>query len=183
MVPMLSSGRELEQVLALIEDAKRELRDEGLAFDPNIAVGGMIEVPAAALNARLFARRLDFLSIGTNDLIQYTLAIDRVDESVNYLYNPLHPSVLRLIHMVIEAGKSVSVPVSMCGEMAGDTRYTRLLLGMGLTDFSVPPTQLLEVKSVINSARLSDIYPLVRRILSSDTENEIEKLLERLNSD
>ncbi len=181
MIPMLSIGGELDLIFKLIDEIKRELREEGLAFDPNVPLGGMIEVPAAALNAKLFARRLDFLSIGTNDLIQYTLAIDRVDEAVTYLYNPLHPAVLRLIQMVIEAGKNSGVPVSMCGEMAGDTRYTRLLLGMGLTDFSVPPTRLLEVKSVINNTRIEALAPLVRKLLSSDNDEEIEGLLEELN--
>jgi len=181
MIPMLSTGAELDHMVRLIDEVKQELRDEGLAFDPGVPLGGMIEVPAAALNARLFARRLDFLSIGTNDLIQYTLAIDRVDEAVTYLYNPLHPAVLRLIQMVIEAGKRRGVPVSMCGEMAGDTRYTRLLLGMGLTDFSVPPTRLLEVKSVINDTRIEAVAPLVDELLSSDNDEEIEALLEKLN--
>ncbi|MGD8619671.1 MAG: phosphoenolpyruvate--protein phosphotransferase, partial [Gammaproteobacteria bacterium] len=123
MIPMLSSASELNTVLALIEDVKKELRSERLAFDWNMPVGGMIEVPAAALSAGLFARRLDFLSIGTNDLIQYTLAIDRIDDEVTYLYDPVHPAVLRLIKMVIDAGRVHEIPVSMCGEMAGDRRY------------------------------------------------------------
>ncbi|MEN8762311.1 MAG: phosphoenolpyruvate--protein phosphotransferase, partial [Thiogranum sp.] len=122
MIPMLSSAQELTEVLTLIEEVKEELHRERLAFDRNIPIGGMIEVPAAALSAALFARKLDFLSIGTNDLIQYTLAIDRIDDEVTYLYDPLHPAVLRLIKMVIDAGRQHDVPVSMCGEMAGDPR-------------------------------------------------------------
>jgi len=181
MIPMLSSSSELDAVLALIEDVKRELQRQRLAFDLNMPIGGMIEVPAAALSASLFARRLDFLSIGTNDLIQYTLAIDRVDDEVTYLYDPLHPAVLRLIKMVIDAGRTYRIPVSMCGEMAGDTRYTRLLLGMGLSDFSVHPTALLEVKDAITRCEVARYNPLVTDILDSDDPVKIGALLKTLN--
>ena len=128
----------------------------------DIQIGGMIEVPAAALMAADFAKRLDFLSIGTNDLIQYTLAIDRVDDEVNYLYDPLHPAVLKLIKMVIDAGQAAGIPVAMCGEMAGDSRYTRLLLGMGLSEFSMHHTALQEVKRVINNCKIETLVPQVR---------------------
>ncbi len=181
MIPMLSSARELSEVLSLIEAVKQELQHEHLAFDPDIPIGGMIEVPAAALSAGLFARKLDFLSIGTNDLIQYTLAIDRIDDEVTYLYDPLHPAVLRLIKMVIDAGQQHNVPVSMCGEMAGDPRYTRLLLGMGLTDFSAPPTSLLEVKNVIQQSHKNALTPLVDDILHNDDPERISELLMMLN--
>jgi phosphotransferase system enzyme I (PtsI) len=181
MIPMLSNAQELSEVLTLIEDVKRELEHERLAFDPNIPIGGMIEVPAAALSAGLFARKLDFFSIGTNDLIQYTLAIDRIDDEVTYLYDPLHPAVLRLIKMAIDAGHMHNVPVSMCGEMAGDPRYTRLLLGMGLTDFSAPPTSLLEVKNVIHQSHTAELTPLVDDILRNDDPAEISQLLMTLN--
>jgi phosphotransferase system enzyme I (PtsI) len=181
MIPMLSSSSELDAVLALIDDVKQELQRQRLAFDLNTPIGGMIEVPAAALSASLFARRLDFLSIGTNDLIQYTLAIDRVDDEVTYLYDPLHPAVLRLIKMVIEAGRTYQIPVSMCGEMAGDTRYTRLLLGMGLSDFSVHPTALLEVKDAITRCEVARYKPLVTDILDSDDPVKIGGLLKTLN--
>ena len=181
MIPMLSSSSELDAVLALIDDVKRELQRQRLAFDLNTPIGGMIEVPAAALSASLFARRLDFLSIGTNDLIQYTLAIDRVDDEVTYLYDPLHPAVLRLIKMVIDAGRTYRIPVSMCGEMAGDTRYTRLLLGMGLSDFSVHPTALLEVKDAITRCEVARYKPLVTDILDSDDPVKIGALLKTLN--
>ena len=182
MIPMLSSAGELNEALELIEDIRQELDNEGAAFDPDMPIGGMIEVPAAALSATLFARKLDFLSIGTNDLIQYTLAIDRVDDSVTYLYDPLHPAVLRLIRMVIEAGQHYQVPVSMCGEMAGDPRYTRLLLGMGLEEFSVPPTALLEVKDVIQRSRICRLTPVVNDLLASDDPAEISALLGALNA-
>jgi len=181
MIPMLSSAQELNEVLALIEEVKEELQRERLAFDRNISIGGMIEVPAAALSAGLFARKLDFLSIGTNDLIQYTLAIDRIDDEVTYLYDPLHPAVLRLIKMVIDAGQKHDVPVSMCGEMAGDPRYTRLLLGMGLGHFSAPPTSLLEVKNVIHKSLLTQLTPVVNDILNHDDPEIISELLVMLN--
>jgi len=181
MIPMLSSASELNTVLALIDDVKQELHQDGLAFDWNMPVGGMIEVPAAALSAGLFAQRLDFMSIGTNDLIQYTLAIDRVDDEVNYLYDPLHPAVLRLIKMVIDAGQAHSIPVSMCGEMAGDPRYTRLLLGMGLTDFSVHPAGLLDIKEVIHQCRTARFSSVVTDIIASDEPDRISELLRILN--
>jgi phosphotransferase system enzyme I (PtsI) len=181
MIPMLSSACELNEVLALIDDVKQELQREHLAFDWSMPIGGMIEVPAAALSAGLFARRLDFLSIGTNDLIQYTLAIDRVDDEVTYLYDPLHPAVLRLIKMVIDAGREHDIPVSMCGEMAGDPQYTRLLLGMGLTDFSVHPAALLEVKDVIHQCKVARFEPVVEDILKNDEPVKIRELLNILN--
>jgi phosphotransferase system enzyme I (PtsI) len=181
MIPMLSSAHELGEVLALIDDVKQELQHQRLAFDRNMPVGGMIEVPAAALSAGLFASQLDFLSIGTNDLIQYTLAIDRVDDAVTYLYDPLHPAVLRLIKMVIDACREHDIPVSMCGEMAGDTRYTRLLLGMGLTDFSVHPAALLEVKDAIQQGDVMRFKPIVADILKYDDPVKIRELLSILN--
>jgi phosphoenolpyruvate-protein phosphotransferase (PTS system enzyme I) len=125
----------------------------------------MIEVPAAALAADSFARELDFLSIGTNDLVQYTLAIDRIDDEVNYLYDPLHPSVLRLIQMVIDAGRRHGIPVSMCGEMAGDPRYVPLLLGMGLREFSMQPGSLLEAKRMVRSLDAASLSKQVGRMM------------------
>ncbi len=152
MIPMLSSLAELNQVLEVVRDVKNALSRECIPFRADVPVGGMIEVPAAAIAADLFARKLDFLSIGTNDLIQYTLAIDRVDDEVTYLYDPLHPSVLRLIRHTIEAGNNSQVPVSMCGEMAGDRQYTRLLLGLGLREFSMDPATLPAVKREVLQA-------------------------------
>ena len=182
MIPMLSSGSELMAVLQLIESIKQELSDHGIEFDAAMPIGGMIEVPAAALTASTFARHLDFLSIGTNDLIQYTLAIDRIDDEVTYLYDPLHPAVLRLIQMTIDAGKSGQVPVSMCGEMAGDEHYTRLLLGMGLTDFSVQPTSLLEVKNIIINTDVSQLDKPVRKLLALDSAEDIRRQLDKINA-
>lgn len=181
MLPMLSNVQELLQALHLIEETKQELEKQGLPFDASMPVGGMIETPAAALSAHVFARHLDFLSLGTNDLIQYTLAIDRIDDEVNYLYDPLHPAVLQLIHMTIKAGRKAGIPVSMCGEMAGDIRYTRLLLGMGLTEFSMHPSSLLEVKRVINSSRLNKLTRFAQKVLRAPSSSEAAALMERIN--
>ncbi|MGA7799808.1 MAG: phosphoenolpyruvate--protein phosphotransferase [Gammaproteobacteria bacterium] len=182
MIPMLSNSQELFQLLAMVEETKRELAREGRAFDPQLPVGGMIEVPAAALSAGFFARHLDFLSIGTNDLIQYTLAIDRTDDEVNYLYDPLHPAVLRLVQMVIEAGQKVGIPVSMCGEMAGDARYTRLLLGLGLTEFSMQAASVLEIKRIINDSEIEPLARLARRLVRSQDPQEGARLFAAINA-
>ena len=181
MLPMLTNLDELEQALSMIEQAREQLRREGRRFDAKMAIGGMIEVPAAALAARAFAERLDFLSIGTNDLIQYTLAIDRTDEEVNYLYDPLHPAVLRLIHATLTAGREAGIPVAMCGEMAGDPRYTRLLLGLGLREFSMQPATLLEVKRVIHGSRLADLGDRAEAVLELHSAAAIGRLLAELN--
>jgi phosphotransferase system enzyme I (PtsI) len=182
MIPMLSNTHEVRQILDLIEQAKRALQHDGLAYDPHVRVGGMIEIPAAAISARAFASQLDFLSIGTNDLIQYTLAIDRVDDEVNYLYDPLHPAVLKLIRMVIEAGDAADIPVAMCGEMAGDPAYTCLLLGMGLTEFSMHHTAMQEVKRVINQSSINELTPRVEELLQCEDSEHILARLEAINS-
>ncbi len=181
MIPMLSTITELNQVLQLIGEAKTELAHEGRKFDEQMPVGGMIEVPAAALSAPMFARHLDFLSIGTNDLIQYTLAIDRIDDEVNYLYDPVHPGVLQLIHLTIQAGKKAGIPVSMCGEMAGDKRFVRLLLGMGLREFSMHPASLLEIKRIVNSSHAARLAKLARRVLRGGAHKDIVRQIEEMN--
>ncbi len=181
MIPMLTNIEELDEVLQHVEQCKQQLRDSKVAFDENLPVGAMIEVPAAALAADAFASKLNFLSIGTNDLIQYCLALDRVDDEVNHLFNPLHPAVLQLIKMVIDAGKFAGIPVSLCGEMASDPKYTRLLLGMGLTYFSVQPNALLEIKHIINNSKINSLRPRVRKILQLHRADEIEQQVRRLN--
>lgn len=181
MFPMLTTLAELHQTLKLLEDARNELRKEKRRFDNDMPVGTMIEVPAAALSAYAFAKKVDFLSIGTNDLIQYTLAIDRVDEEVNYLYDPLHPAVLKLIHMTLQAGRQASISVSMCGEMAGDVRYTRLLLGMGLREFSAPPATLLEVKQAIIASDINSFGSQCNRILACQESERIATMVQELN--
>ena len=183
LVPMLSTIGEVREVRDLFEQAKQQLRRGRRRFQEDVALGAMIEVPSAALCADHFAHYLDFFSIGTNDLIQYTLAADRMDDRVNYLFDPLNPAVLRLIRSVLEAGREAGLPVAMCGEMAGDPLFTRLLLGLGLNEFSVPPTSLLEVKRVITESDLSHLQPEVERLLASRDPEELSAALERLNRD
>ncbi len=180
MLPMISNLDELLRTRHLIEDIKQELRNEGRGFDASLSVGAMIEVPAAALAAPLLARHADFFSIGTNDLIQYTLAIDRVDDEVNYLYDPLHPAVLQLIHMTIDAGHRAGIPVSMCGEMAGDTHYTRLLLALGLTEFSMHPSSVLEVKKLIRESNLETLRATGQKLIDTRDPLEVQKLIQEL---
>lgn len=182
LVPMLSSITEITQTLHLIENAKQSLRQEKILFDEKIQVGGMIEVPAAALCLDIFMRKLDFLSIGTNDLIQYTLAIDRADDSVAHLYDSLHPAVLRLVAHIIRSANRAGVPVTVCGELAGDILFTRLLLGFGLRLFSMHPAQLLTVKREVLRSSLSDIIPLTQKMLKADDPAKIQALLVKLNS-
>ena len=171
LVPMMAHAFEIDQTLALIAQAKEQLRARGLAFDADIAVGAMIEIPAAALALPMFIKRLDFLSIGTNDLIQYTLAIDRVDSEVAYLYDALHPAILYLLSSVIAQANKAGIPVSVCGEMAGDVKMTRLLLGMGLREFSMHPAQLLSVKHEIMHSNTHTLAPKVQAVLDA-TEPE-----------
>jgi phosphotransferase system enzyme I (PtsI) len=181
MVPMVSSFDEVSQVLTVIKQTKAELRQQNISFDPRIKIGAMIEVPAAAIMADIFAQKLDFLSIGTNDLIQYTLAIDRVDDAVNYLYDPIHPAVLQLIRRIIRAGERANIPVSLCGEMAGNVNYTRLLLGLGLKNFSMDSTYLLDVKEQVLSTDTSKLSYQVKKILSADNPSLARDHLRKLN--
>ena len=182
LIPMLAHAHEIDQTLAALEQAKSSLRGEKVAFDENIQVGGMIEIPAAALAVGLFLRRLDFLSIGTNDLIQYTLAIDRSDEQVANLYDPLHPAVLMLLAHTLSMAEKANIPVSVCGEVAGDPQLTRLLLGMGLRIFSMHPSQILEVKSKVLKANVGELTPNVRRMLRLDEPGKLREALEKINA-
>ncbi len=181
MIPMLSSLHEVFQVRQMVDTARRSLRRDGLPCAEEVPIGAMVEVPATALCADLFAPHLDFLSIGTNDLIQYAIAIDRVDDEVNYLYDPLHPAVLRLVAATIRAGQGAGIPVSMCGEMAGNSSYTRLLLGMGLREFSVPPNALLEIKQVINESDTAALGPLAERFLEFPDPLAVGAMLADIN--
>lgn len=180
LLPMLAHAFEIDQALALIAQAKAELRERGKKFDEGLPIGAMIEVPAAALALNMFIKRLDFLSIGTNDLIQYTLAVDRVDHEVAHLYDPLHPAVLRLLAMILAAGRKAGIPVSMCGEIAGDTRLTRLLLGMGLTEFSMQSSKLLAVKQEVLRSDLLVLGAPVRKILRASEPDVISEAVSRL---
>jgi len=177
LVPMLSNVHEMQQVLQMVNDIKKELDELDIPYDHELQIGGMIEVPAAAVCADIFAKQLDFLSIGTNDLIQYTMAIDRVNDEVNYLYDPLNPAVLRLIHTTIKAGKKENIPVAMCGEMAGETKYTRLLLGLGLREFSVHPASLLEVKQIIIDSNIGELQVLANKALKASNGIEVANIM------
>jgi len=182
MIPMLATAAELDQTLGLIRQAKHTLDEQGIAYDPNVKVGGMIEVPAAALALGIFTRKLDFMSIGTNDLIQYTLAVDRTDDTVSHLYDPLHPAVLQLIAHVLRTADKAGVPVALCGEMAGDPALTRLLLGLGLRQYSMHSAHLLDVKERILQTDLSRVRPLARRMLRMHDPHRLRTALEELNA-
>jgi phosphotransferase system enzyme I (PtsI) len=182
LIPMLASARELEQTLVLIEQAKRSLDGEGMPYDAGIKIGGMIEVPAAALALGIFTSKLDFLSVGTNDLIQYTLAVDRTDDAVAHLYDPLHPAVLSLLAHVFKTAEKARVPVALCGEMAGDLSLTRLLLGLGLRHFSMHSAHLLDVKQRVLQSSLSQVKPLALRMLRENDPDRLRVLLDRLNA-
>ena len=182
LIPMLAHAFEIDQTLSMIEQAKAQLREQNVKFDETVEVGAMIEIPAAALALPMFVKRMDFLSIGTNDLIQYTLAIDRVDYEVAHLYNPLHPAVLHLIAMTIDAGHKAGIDVAVCGEMAGDVKLTRLLLGMGLREFSMHPAQLLAVKQEILASDLGPLTTRTKRILRAMEPAAIAEAVEQLQT-
>jgi phosphotransferase system enzyme I (PtsI) len=182
LLPMLAHAHEVEQALAAVGRAKSSLDEDGLGYDRGIEVGGMIEVPAAALSLKYFIGKLDFLSIGTNDLIQYTLAIDRTDDTVAHLYDPLHPAVLHLVAHTIRMATGAKRPVAVCGEMAGDPQMTRLLLGFGLREFSLHPSQLLAVKQQVLATRIDHVTPLALRICRTHDPEKARALLAQLNA-
>jgi phosphotransferase system enzyme I (PtsI) len=182
LLPMLAHAHEIDQTLALINQAKAQLDERGERYDKDIQIGGMIEIPAAALALPIFMRRLHFLSIGTNDLIQYTLAIDRTDDSVAHLYDPLHPAVLTLVAGTIQTATRGGVPVAVCGEMAGDLQLTRLLLGLGLRNFSMHPSQLLPIKERILKTNLAEVQALAQRVLRASDPGKTRELLSKLNA-
>jgi phosphotransferase system enzyme I (PtsI) len=182
LIPMLSSAGEIDQTLAMISQAKQSLREQGAKFDDGVEIGGMIEIPAAVLSIGAFTNRLDFLSIGTNDLIQYTLAVDRADDAVSQLYDPLHPAVLKLIALAIASAKRAEVGVAVCGEMAGDPQFTRMLLGMGLTNFSMHPAHLLAIKQRVLSSDMASSRQIAERMRRTDEPAKLVTLLERLNA-
>jgi len=164
---MLAHAREIRQTMALIDHARVQLDNRGVAYGP-VKIGAMIEIPAAALTLKVFLKYFDFLSIGTNDLIQYTLAIDRADESVAHLYDPMHPAVLRLVANTIAEGRAQGKPVSLCGEMAGDASMTKLLLGMGLRSFSMHPAQILVVKQEVLRSDTAKLAPWAAQLIDDD---------------
>jgi len=182
LLPMLAHLHEIEQTLALLRQAKQQLDERGVPYERDIEVGGMIEIPAAALALPILMRRLNFLSIGTNDLIQYTLAIDRTDDSVAHLYDPLHPAVLTLVANTIQTATRGGVPVAVCGEMAGDLQLTRLLLGLGLRNFSMHPSQLLPIKERILRTSLAEVQTHAQRVLRATDPAKTRELLDELNA-
>lgn len=179
MYPMISGLEELRQANAILEETKKELRKEGLAFDDNMEVGAMIEVPSAALTADILARESDFFSIGTNDLIQYSLAVDRVNEKIAYLYEPAHPAVLLLVKNIIEAGHRAGIWVGMCGEMAGDIFMTLILLGLGLDEFSTSPVAVPEIKRIIRSVTMEQAKEVAQQAITLSTGKEVERFARR----
>jgi phosphotransferase system enzyme I (PtsI) len=182
LIPMLSSVSELNQTLQFIDLAKTSLDKDRMPYNRRVEIGGMIEIPAAALALGAFIKKLDFLSIGTNDLIQYTLAIDRADDTVAHLYDQLHPAVLHLIAQTIATANKAGVPIAVCGEMAGDVSLTRLLLGFGLRQFSMHPAYLLTVKQQVLRTDIPAITGLTQKILKADDPEKVRELLSRLNS-
>jgi phosphotransferase system enzyme I (PtsI) len=182
LIPMIASVGEVDQTLVMIAQAKETLREQGVPFDAGVEVGGMIEIPAAALAIGSLLTRLDFASIGTNDLIQYTLAVDRSDDAVSHLYDPLHPAVLKLIGGSIATANKFGKPIAVCGEMAGELLLTRLLLGLGLRNFSMHPAHLLGIKQRVLTSELAAIQPIVDRIRRGDDPARINAQLEKLNA-
>tara|TARA_B100001029_G_C15047779_1_gene448397 strand:+ start:128 stop:1876 length:1749 start_codon:yes stop_codon:yes gene_type:complete len=182
MLPMITTISEIKEATKLIDIAKNELNRERKAYNKNVEIGIMIEVPSSAVLANRFAKYVDFFSIGTNDLVQYTLAIDRVDDEVNYLYDPTNSAVLTLIKMVIDAGIKGRIPVALCGEMAGDANYTKLLLGLGLKSFSMHPSAIPEIKNIIINSNIKNLKSLTRKIMNCDSKTAKEKLLEKISN-
>ena len=179
LFPMISGIQEILQIKEILEELKDELKKKGIPFNPDIKIGIMIEIPSAATIADLLAREVDFFSIGTNDLIQYTLAIDRVNEHVSYLYNPLHPAVIRLIKTVVESAHSNGIEVVMCGEMAGETLYLPILLGLGIDELSMNPLCILRIKKVLRSITYSESQEFVKIIDQFRTDSEIENFMKQ----
>ncbi|MFZ4586627.1 MAG: phosphoenolpyruvate--protein phosphotransferase [Candidatus Methylopumilus universalis] len=181
LFPMLSSISELRQTKLLLERAKVSLRKDKIKFNEKILIGGMIEIPAAAISADIFAQELDFLSIGTNDLIQYALAIDRTDDAVSHLYNPLHPAVLKLIALTIKSAHKYKKSIAVCGEMAGEPKLTKLLIGMGVEQLSMHPSHILSVKEKVLNSSIKNIKSSVLRLLNLNEVDKIETLLKKIN--
>ncbi|MDD5136946.1 MAG: phosphoenolpyruvate--protein phosphotransferase, partial [Candidatus Omnitrophica bacterium] len=179
MYPMISGLEELVQANTLLEEVQKELKKENVPFDEEMEVGAMIEVPSAALTSDILAKEVDFFSIGTNDLIQYSLAVDRVNEKIAYLYEPAHPAVLRLIKTVIENGHNAGIWVGMCGEMAGDIVMTIVLLGLGLDEFSTSPIAIPEIKRIIRSVTLRQAKEIAQGAASLSTGKEVEKFAKK----
>jgi len=179
MYPMISQIEEIRQANDILNQAKIELRKEGKKFDENIQVGAMVEVPSVAVVADIIAKEVDFLSIGTNDLIQYTMAVDRVNEDVAFLYDPLHPAILRLLKTIIDAGHNAGKSVGMCGEMAGSPEFSIALLGLGLDEFSMSAIQIPKIKNVIRSVSMKDAKNLANELLKCSDRAAISGVIKK----
>jgi phosphotransferase system enzyme I (PtsI) len=174
LFPMISGIEEIRQAKIILEEVKKGLIEEQIPFDHEIQIGAMIEIPSASITADILAREVDFFSIGTNDLIQYTLAIDRINEHVSYLYEPLHPAILRIIRGVVGSAREAGIPVAICGEMAAEPAYSLILLGLGLNEFSMNPVAIPKVKKVLRMSRFEETQVLVEQVLQFKTASEIE---------
>ena len=185
LFPMISSLEELRAAKKILEETKEELRKEGIPFDESVQSGIMVEVPSAAILSDYFAKEVDFFSIGTNDLIQYTVAVDRGNEKLSHLYSQFHPAVLRLIKTVIDNGREAGIWVGMCGESAGDPKLIPVLLGMGLKEFSMTASSILQARWIIRNLRKSDLEQAAEKVLSLPTAEDVERyctsLLQSLN--
>ncbi|RLE07696.1 phosphoenolpyruvate--protein phosphotransferase, partial [Candidatus Aerophobetes bacterium] len=179
MYPMISGMEEVRRANEILSEVKGELRKERIPFDEDIEVGVMIEVPSAAIIADILAKEVDFFSLGTNDLIQYSLAVDRINEKVAYLYQPLHPTILRLIDNIVKCAHRENIWVGACGEMASDPLYMLILLGLGVDEFSVAPTSLLEIKKVIRGARWDKTQEVASELLKLNTSSEAKRFAQR----
>ena len=182
LIPMVMNAAEVTQTMHLVAQAKATLDERGQPYDADIKIGGMVEVPAAALALGMFTRKLDFLSVGTNDLIQYMLAVDRTDDTVAYLYDPLHPAVINLLAHVFRTAARARIPVALCGEMAGDVSLTRLLLALGLRQFSMHSANLLDVKQRVLQSNVGSMKPLVSRMLRTNDAERLREMLQKLNA-
>ncbi len=182
MYPMISGIEELQKANQILEEVKRDLERDNIPFDRDIQVGAMIEIPSAALTSEVLAKEADFLSIGTNDLIQYTMAVDRVNENVAYLCEPFHPAVLNLVKRVIEAGHKENKLVSVCGEMAGDPKATFILLGLGLDEFSMGPTAIPKIKKIVRSITREKMINFTCRVFKQNTTATIKRLIKHINT-
>jgi phosphotransferase system enzyme I (PtsI) len=174
LLPMISGIEEIRQAKAILEEVKKGLVKARIPFDQEIKIGAMIEIPSASVTADLLAREADFFSIGTNDLIQYALAVDRINEHVSYLYEPLHPAVLRIIRGVVETAHQAGIPIAICGEMAAEPTYALVLLGLGLDEFSMTPVSIPKMKKVFRMSRFEESRSLVQQLLQFATASEIE---------
>ena len=177
MFPMISSMDELNQALTCVEEIKDELRKAGKDFDPDIPVGIMIEIPSAVMIADHLARKVDFFSIGTNDLIQYSVAVDRTNDRIAYLFEPFHPGILKLLKMTVEAGHSNGIPVAVCGEISSDPTAALILLGMGMDELSMAPAFIPKIKRIIRSVKMDKVEKMVKKVLTLETADEIKKCI------